>query len=235
MESMDKWNYATAWTFFSENAVNRYIPETDLYIRSSRFCKTIDLRDSCEATEEIYKALKLRSLILMDGSSLNGKSTFAQRLAKRIGAEIVDVDLICIDWIEKQSAAEKFKILLNMNEYTDKYVLQNLERIVRSKSDKSVILVGSYMEVIYRAIISKTLGKYFEQMVSIYCCAKSFNEVRMMYKKRIAYFGYNLESEQQILQEYNYAKRLLTNNAIMLGVGMDASFVADIHVSDLFE
>lgn len=240
IEEMSKWNYATAWKFFSENAVNRYIPETELYVRSSRFCKTIDLRDCGEAAESIYSALRSKSLILMDGSSLNGKTTFSQRLAKRIGADIVDIDLICKDWIESQnveskSPVERFRFLMDMDRLTDIYILENLEKIVKTKSAKNVILVGAYMEVIYRAIIAKTLGKYFDQVVSIYCCAKSFKDVKMMHKQRVSQFGYALDSDEQLVREYNYAKRLLDNDAIMLGVGMDASFIADIHVSDLFE
>jgi len=241
IEQMSQWNYQKAWNFFSENAFNRLIPETVLYIRSLTHCPTEDLRNDKDARSKILEALKKKSLILIDGSSLNGKTTFAKRLAKHIEADIVDIDLICKDWIEQQvkknrNPIEQFSFVVNMDRLTDTYILENLEKIIQKKSKKgNVILVGCYIEVIYRAIIAKSLGKYFDQVVSIYCCAKSFNKIMMMKKKRDEEFGFSPENEdQKILFEYNYSKRLIQDNGIMLGFGMTSSFIADTGISDMF-
>ncbi len=236
---MNKWNYAKAWKFFTENACNRLIPESKLYVRSMDLCQTIDIRNDKDAREKILASIKCKTLILIDGATLNGKSTFAERLAHIIGATIVDIDIICKDWIEEQHAKitdpmQKMLFLMDMDKNTDIYILQNLERIIKDKSNGNVILVGSYMEVIYRTIIAKTLGKYFDQVVSIYCCAQNFTDIKMMHKKRVAQFGFELESEEELISEYNYSKTLLDYNGIMLGVGMAASFIADISVSDMF-
>ena len=161
INEMNNWNYATAWEFFTNNAYNQYIPETELYVRSLNIRKTIDIRDDKDARNKILGAIKTKSLILLDGSSLNGKTTFARRLARNINAQVVDIDIICKDWIDEQMESkndmEKFFFLLKTNELTDIYILENLENIIRNKSSNNVILVGSYMEIIYRAIICKTL------------------------------------------------------------------------------
>jgi len=241
IEQMNKWNYQEAWNFFSKNSFNRLIPEAELYVRSLTHCSTEDLRNDKDARKKILEVLKKNSLILIDGSSLNGKTTFAKRLAKHIKADVVDIDLICKDWIEQQvektsNPIKKLSFLMDMDRLTDVYILDNLEKIIQKKSQNgNVILVGCYIEVVYRAIIAKTLGKYFDQVVSIYCCAKSFNKIMMMKKKRDDEFGFSPENEdQKILFEYNYSKRLLQDNGIMLGFGMASSFIADTGISDMF-
>lgn len=240
IEEMNKWNYAKAWKFFTENAFGRLIPETELYMRSLPLCLTEDLRGQQNARDKILGSIKGKTLILIDGASLNGKTTFANRLAKHINANIVDIDLICKDWIEAQQAkitnpVQRFSFMMNMDRLTDVYILDNLEKIIREKSQKgNVILVGSYMELIYRGIIAKTLGKYFQQVISLYCCARSFKEVKAMKEQRDKEFGYSVEVEEQILDQYNYSRRLLDGDGIMLGFGMAASFIADNSVSDMF-
>ena len=76
--------------------------------------------------------------------------------------------------------------------------------------------------------------KYFNQVVSIYCCSKSFEDVEMMLKKREAEYGVIPGLKYKILHDYNYSQRMLQSNGIMLGFGMSASFIADIGVSDMF-
>lgn len=73
-------------------------------------------------------------MILIDGASLNGKTTLANRLAKNIDATVIDIDLICKDWLEEQlaktkSPAEKFQLLLQMDKMTDIYILEILEKL----------------------------------------------------------------------------------------------------------
>lgn len=56
----------------------------------------------------------------------------------------------------------------------------------------------------------------------------------MMLKMREGDFGVIPNMKDEILHEYEYSKRLLEYDGFMLGVGMDASFIADITVSDMF-
>lgn len=243
LEEMSRWNYAKAWRFFTENAFNRCIPETQIYLASTTLCQTQDLRVTPykeRARETILEALQKKTLVLIDGATLNGKSTLAERLSSHISASVVDIDLICAAWVEKQLAqftnpVQRMSFIMNINRLTDDYIFSNLERIVQEDSKKgSVILVGCYMEVIYRGIISKTLGKYFDQVVSIYCVAKTFSEVKRMKQKRDREFAVSAITDEQVLNQYNYSKRLLEDNGIMLGIGMNHSFITDNSVSDLF-
>lgn len=58
------------------------------------------------------------------------------------------------------------------------------------------------MEVIYRTIIARTLGKYFEQTISIYCCAKKFKDVIRMKESREKEFGYSVITLESIKKQY---------------------------------
>ena len=90
------------------------------------------------------------------------------------------------------------------------------------------------MEVIYRSIIARVFGKNFQQTISIYCCARSSEEVKEMKAQRDKMFGFKMDELAEVLKQYEYSKRLLDGNGIMLGFGMAASFVADNSVSDMF-
>lgn len=237
IDEMNSWSYKKAWLFFSKNAYKQDIPEAREYLYDLPFCLTEDLRFDEHAREKILAAFQRKSLVLIDGASLNGKSTLAQHLAKVVNASIVDIDLLCASWAEKQLAnssntLSRISFVINIERHMDEYIYNNLERIIKEESVKgTVILVGSYMELIYRGIISKTLGQYFEQVVSIYCCAKTFDDVKVMKRKREQQFGY-AATDEQVLEEYKYAKQLLENEGIMLGIGMKYSFIADNSVSD---
>lgn len=239
IDEMNSWSYKKAWLFFSKNDYKKDIPEAREYLYDLPFCLTEDLRCDEHAREKILAAFQRKSLVLIDGASLNGKSTLAQRLSKVSNVSVVDIDIICQDWIEKQLANcsnsfSRIAFFFNIEALTDEYIYNNLERIIKEKSGKgSVVLVGSYMQLITRAIISKTLGKYFDQVVSIYCCAKTFDEVKVMKRKREQQFGY-AATDEQVLEEYNYAKQLLENNGIVLGLGMNYSFISDNSVTNKF-
>lgn len=239
IDEMNSWSYKKAWLFFNQNAYKKDIPETREYLRALPFCLTQDLREDEHAREKILATLQVKSLVLIDGASLNGKSTLAQHLAKVVNASIVDIDLLCASWAEKQLAnssntLSRISFVINIERHMDEYIYNNLERIIKGESVKgTVILVGSYMELIYRGIISKTLGQYFEQVVSIYCCAKTFDEVKVMKRKREQQFG-SAATDEQVLEEYKYAKQLLENNGIVLGLGMNYSFISDNSVTNKF-
>ena len=141
LEEMIRWNYAKAWKFFTEYSVGRLIPETELYVRSMAPTLAEDLRGQSDAREKILNAVNVKTLVLIDGGSLNGKTTFAKRLAKHINASVVDIDLLCKDWIEKEvekftNPIQRMAFLMNMDRLTDEYLLKNLERIIKEKSKK---------------------------------------------------------------------------------------------------
>lgn len=244
LTEMMKWNYKKAWQFFTENAVQRYIPESEYYIRSLNYVPTIDLRDNRKAKEIITQKISSNTLILIDGPSANGKTTFAYRISQHINGIVIDIDLLCQEWIEThlkalKSYSEKIKFVEHMDELTDNYILDELENIIRekSKSNKPVILVGLYLEVIYRSIIARTLGKYFEKVVSLLCCEKSFEQVKKFIQSRNAEFKRVLPGAfSTCAKEYVIAQNLLSiDNRDFLGAGMTASFIVDSEVSNMFK
>lgn len=57
LKEMTNWNYKKAWSFFSENAYNRLIPETEIYIRSLPKVETEDIRGDINAKDRILKSI----------------------------------------------------------------------------------------------------------------------------------------------------------------------------------
>ena len=47
---------------------------------------------------------------MVDGGSLNGKSTIANRIAKHVNGIVLDIDLLCKDWLEEQLKSAKTPI-----------------------------------------------------------------------------------------------------------------------------
>lgn len=236
-----KWNYKTAWKFFTEEAYMRYIPETEIYIKSLPVTETLDLRDNPKSGEILLEAIKPSSLLIVDGGSSNGKTTFAFELAKKVDGTVVDIDLLCKDWIEEhlknaKSQLELFYIKYNADSLTDAYLLDNLEGIIHKKSlsKKPVILVVYYKELIYRSILARTLGKYFDEVISLVCCEKDFKQVKKFIKKRQQEYGPGIPNEIEMsFQQWNLVNEFINcQNGFFLGIGMDKSFVIDSKVTD---
>lgn len=234
-------NYKEAWKYFSTDTAKQPIGEATEYIVALRRAQTIDLRKEEQAKERILGAIKPKTLILVDGCSLNGKTTFANRLARQINAIVVDVDEVCLKWVNSQlqrcrTRRQVMQVLINAGRATDEYLLNCLEDLISSysKEGKSVILVGYYVEIIYRSIVAKTIGSYFDNTVSLFCCELDFHKVEQFMEKR-ANEGESLTSREEILEQYLLSKkRVDTEGGRLLEFGMNYSFVVDSGVSNLF-
>lgn len=250
LEEMNNWSYKEAFYFFNNNAVQQFIPESREYVMSLRPCVTMDLRegnkyslDTKKSCDIILGAITSQTLILVDGNSASGKSTFSKRLAKKLDAEVLDIDLMCKDFIEESIANcknefERMVVLMKMEQATDELIYNELEKRIAemSKLNKPVILVGMYLEAIYRSVVVKTLGRYFQNVVSIFCLEKSFKIVEKMIKSRREEFKEQIRGERKrVLEEYERAS-FLANEAdgIWLSLGMRYSFIIDISISDMF-
>lgn len=243
LEEMLNWSYKEAYAFFTENAYGRVIPESKEYVTSLNSSSTIDLRKNSNARELILNSINHRTFILVDGGSLNGKSTIANRIAKHVNGIVLDIDLLCKDWLEEQLKSAKtpiecFFIIQNYNKLTDDFLLNELENIVCQKSalERPIFLVGQYLEVIYRSVIARTLGKYFERTVSLLCCENSFKIVEQHIAKRNKEFSTNLSDIRQMcLEKYKTALLLIRDYRCFLGMGMDTSFIVNCDVSNMFK
>ena len=243
LEEMLNWSYKEAYAFFTENAYGRVIPESQEYVTSLNSSPTIDLRKNSNARELILSSINPKTFILVDGGSLNGKSTTANRIAKHVNGIVLDVDLLCKDWLEEQlksarTPVECFFILQNYNKLTDDFLLNELENIVCQNStlERPIFLVGQYLEVIYRSVIARTLGKFFDKTVSLLCCENSFKIVEQHLAKRNEEFSTNLPGIREMcLEKYRTALLLIRDNSHFLGMGMDASFIVNSDVSNMFK
>ena len=221
-------NYGAASRYFRNANPQDRIP----YISTLPTTKLTNLWDDPHACERIISLVKPKSLIFVDGASVNGKSTLARWLAQNSNATVLDIDIICLNWIIERmhtgSLAERAYLMQNYDKATDDFIFDNLEDIVKkeSKSEKAVILVGTFLSVISRAIVARTLGKYFEHVISLLCCEKSFKHVIKMFKCREKELGKDKRGLSNIREEYELARKLIEeNNGIFLGFGMDESYL----------
>ena len=240
-KNITKLNYKEVWEYFSKNTVNQPIEEATKYLATLRRALTADVRKEEQAKEKILSTITPRTLIFVDGASLNGKTTFATRLAKQIDGILVDIDLVCVEWLNSQlqrckTRQQIMQVLVCSNKATDEYLLNNLENLISnySKEGKPVILVGYYVEVIYRGVVARTLGKYFENIVSLFCCELNFHKVEQFMKIRESEFLTKARREDILAQYLLAQKRINLEGGRLLGFGMDHSFVVNSTVSDMF-
>lgn len=153
----------------------------------------------------------------------------------------MDIDLVCVEWLNSQlqrckTRQQIMQVLVCSNKATDEYLLNNLENLISnySKEGKPVILVGYYVEVIYRGIVARTLGKYFENIVSLFCCELNFHKVEQFMKIRESEFLTKARREDILAQYLLAQKRINLEGGRLLGFGMDHSFVVNSTVSDMF-
>ena len=103
LTEMIKWNYKETKNFFDTRAIGTDIPETKIYIDSLiGSSQTVDIRSKNEHHELTQELTSTQCFIIIDGPSNSGKSTFARRLANAINAEIVDIDLLCYDYLQNR-------------------------------------------------------------------------------------------------------------------------------------
>ena len=240
-KNITKLNYKEAWDYFSNNTENQPIEEATKYLATLRRALTADVRKEEQAKEKILSTITPRTLIFVDGASLNGKTTFATRLAKQIDGILVDIDLVCVEWLNSQlqrckTRQQIMQVLVCSNKATDEYLLNNLENLISnySKEGKPVILVGYYVEVIYPGVVARTLGKYFENIVSLFCCELNFHKVEQFMKIRESEFLTKARREDILAQYLLAQKRINLEGGRLLGFGMDHSFVVNSTVSDMF-
>lgn len=137
--------------------------------------KVQDCRKNPLDKEQIKKLIDEGYFIYFDGASCAGKSTMAQKLAKAFEIEVVDIDNMFEEYLNKKLSKckdekKRRKILRKADEASNVYIKNHLESEILKKSDngqKSVILVGGFYELIFRSIIRHTLGGHFKGVVSL--------------------------------------------------------------------
>ncbi len=137
--------------------------------------KVQDCRKNPLDKEQIKKLIDEGYFIYFDGASCAGKSTMAQKMAKAFEIEVVDIDNMFEEYLNKKLSKckdekKRRKILRKADETSNVYIKNHLESEILKKSNngqKSVILVGGFYELIFRSIIRHTLGGHFKGVVSL--------------------------------------------------------------------
>lgn len=191
----------------------------------------IDCRGEFVLGKIIDELIEEKSFIFIDGVSGTGKTTLAYRFKEKYGAkvEVLDIDALSLDYMEtnakNMSQLEYLMFLSNYETKFDNYISENLERIVLEKAcngEKAVILVGSYLFVIARTVISYTLGvKHFPHSISI-----TLHESLDTILKRLEERDEMVQTEK-VKAEYAIINQILSENPNFLGIGTEYSFLAN--------
>ena len=217
------------------------ITTIEKYITELPLINTVNLRNRKIAKELILNAITENTFILIDGPSMSGKSTFAPKLAKEISGIVIDIDYLAAEYylkhsINKKEAIENFSFK-RINEETDSFIINNLQKIIKEKKKekKPIILVGTYIQILQRAIVMKTIGKMFKKTVSIFCCEESEEAYKKLYLSRkhdLNNLPCNNEFEKEC-KNFRFASSLIQSN--LLGFGFTNSYVINTTVSDEFQ
>lgn len=235
LKKMKKMNYAEAWEFFMENE-RMGSPEAIEYLKYiSRKSFVCDVRGKAITLDELYEG---GWLIILDGASCSGKTTTAKKIAEKFPktVEIIDIDYLFSAWLhleaEKIPNKEDQKIFLKKAEKQgDEYIKLNLENLVanRAKEGKTVLLVGCFLETIYRAFVGTVFGKYFEG-VAIFTVYEEVEKLKKYIEKREKDYGNpggTLLAEQinETSKQISFLKQVIDTQSFVLGFGADKSFI----------
>lgn len=228
-------NYAEAYKCFIEEQEEHFIEMCFFSELIVHRCEVEDLRNTdIEIPREIFEG---GWLILIDGASCSGKTTLAKKLGAKYpeSINVVDVDLVCMEWIKRQiekspSLERKINILRHQDKLTDQFLLENFEEMVKGASieGKTTIVVGCFMDIIYRALAGFTLGKYYKRTAFV-TIQEGWSDMKYNMKQRELQFE-GMGSESQIRQteeQYVFFENVLNNEPNLLGIGADRSFIVN--------
>ena len=183
VSEMLAWNYEKAMTIYEEcmrnvgsARSNAILNDFVGYMRAvaSRRCSQVydytkSPRLGKEYVAEIIQKSKRATLIVVDGESGTGKTTFAKKLCQKEDFFLFDLDEYAAKLFTEHMFSGNGGVIV-IDEKQDELLRQHTERIIREGSDngkKTTVMVGCYRNVIYRTIITHTIGKYFESVKSI--------------------------------------------------------------------
>lgn len=235
LKKMKKMNYAEALEFFMENERMGSPEATDYLKYISRKSFVYDMRGKEITSDGIYEG---GWLIILDGVSCSGKSTIAKKIGKKFPetVEVIDIDYLFSAWVhreaEKITRGDEKNIFLNkIEKQGDEYLKLNLENIIanRARDGKTVVLVGCFLETIYRAFLGTIFGKYFEN-VDIFTIYEEMTTLKEYQESREEDFGNPggkvlQEQVDETSKQYSFLKQVISLQPFVLGFGADVSFL----------
>ena len=233
LKEMQEWNYAEASDYFYINKNSRS-NEANAYMNFiAKRSEVRDIRGKSGVPEEAYHE---SWLIVIDGASCSGKTTTAKEIKNQFPdtTEIADIDEICLLWMkEKQkeyrNRIELLKFYQNYDNLSTIYLKDNLESIVERASNggkKSVIVVGTFLEMIFRGYMGTTLGKHFKKVMYL-TMHEPLEKIRKNNQKRDKEFHLKTTPElwMGICGQYAYIEKVLSVCPSGFGIGADVSLI----------
>ena len=235
LKKMKKMNYAEALEFFMGKG-RMGSPEAMDYLKYiSRKTFVYDMRGKEISFNEIYKG---GWLIILDGVSCSGKSTTAKKIAENFPetAEVIDVDYLFNAWLHKEAenitSEEEKRIFLNRaKKQGDDYLKLNLENLIanRAEEGKTVVLVGCFLETIYRAFLGTIFGRYFDK-VAIFTIYEEMATLKKYQESRETNLnnpGGKVSPEQidETSKQYDFLTKVINLQQFVLGFGADVSLI----------
>ena len=237
LKKMKKMNYAEAWEFFMENKKMGSPEATDYLKYISRKSFVYDMRGKEITFDEIYEG---GWLIILDGVSCSGKSTTAKKIGEKFPetVEIIDIDYLFSACVHREAEKinrkeEKNTFLNRLEKQGDEYLKLNLENIIanRAREGKTVVLVGCFLETIYRAFLGTIFGRYFDK-VAIFTIYEDMATLKKYQENREADFnnpGGKVLQEQidETSKQYSFLTQVINLQSFVLGFGADVSVLID--------
>ncbi|MBQ6860611.1 MAG: hypothetical protein IJO08_03085 [Clostridia bacterium] len=183
VQEMLSWNYQKAMTTYDEflrnmgNARGEALADDFMsylqVVANRRYSQVRDYtkfpREGEKYVAEIIQSSKHGTLIIVDGESGTGKSTFAKKLCQKEDFFLFDLDEYAAKLLTEYLFSGDAGMIF-FDQKQDELLRQHTERIIKEGSNngqKTTVMVACFRNVVYRTIIAHTLGKYFEKVISI--------------------------------------------------------------------
>ena len=241
------WDFKRTWEFFYETTALGITPEFAEYVSEQPRGKVADLRGMSIQKSIIDYYVREHKLIIIDGVSCAGKTTFANNLAEEYGINVVDIDDYILKWSKEimnapLSREAREKKLKSFKQYAMDRLINELEDIVLKESDggkKSVILVGIFIYDMQRIVAADKLGRNFGGTICfmMHEPLKTIKRRMVSREKALGLKEDMTQSFEKVSKDHYVVSQILKTDItkMYLSVGVEASFVIDhVTVNNLF-
>lgn len=236
------WDFKRTWEFFHETTALGITPEFAEYVSEQPRGKVADFRGRAMPKDIIDFYVKEHKLIMIDGVSCAGKTTFAEKVAEEYNLKVVDIDDYILRWRKEiMSAPLSREVLEAKLKYFEQYAMERwineLENILMRESDgwkKSVVLVSIFIYDMQRIVTADKLGRNFGGAVC-FMLHEPLKTIKKRMVERERALGINRDMSQafaKVSKDHYVVSQVLMNEItkMYLSVGVEASFVIN-HVT----
>lgn len=245
MKNIETMDFAKTWRHFQETTYAGVTEEFASYAGSLTRCDVQDFRGKPFDKGLLDNCIKKNRFILIDGTSLAGKSSFAKKIAEEYGINVVDVDEYCLRWLEEitkkpLSRDAMIRKVLEFPKEAAERITNELESIVLSQSDggkKAVILVGVFIYDMQRFVTLDKIGRHFSGVTSI-LLYEPLETLKKRFTKRGREYSGDFRSENfdKVRKDFNVVNLMLKSQLTKkyLGIGATESYVLDSKSTSVF-